>query len=152
MNRTNFIKWFNCQIQHCKEVNYTLSKISLLNQTVIKQRLTVFHQLFSWTLGMSDRQNDRFARPSDSLKSSEYHVYQLQKIFPKLINAQIRQCKKFHRPFSKISLYYQTLIDQRLKVFHQLFSSTLKLFHRRNDRFAKSFDSLKSSVSTICIS
>ena len=47
-----------------------------------------------------------------------------QKIFQKLINVQIRQFKKFHCPSSKISLHYQSMIDQRLTLFHQLFSWT----------------------------
>ena len=56
--------------------NFTpaFNKISLAFQTGLEleaRRLLLTVQLdFSWTLKMSDRQNDRFARPSDSLKSS----------------------------------------------------------------------------------
>ena len=48
-------------------------EISLLLQTVLESEansLSPTVQLdFSWTLEMSDRQNDLFARPSDTLKS-----------------------------------------------------------------------------------
>ena len=40
------------------------------------------------------------------------------------MNVQIRHCKTFHCPLGKNSLYYQTVIDQRLTVFHLLFSCT----------------------------
>ena len=49
-------------------------KISLLLLTVLESEARSFFptvQLeFSWTFEMSDRQNDRFARPSDTLESS----------------------------------------------------------------------------------
>ena len=55
----------------------------------------------------------------------EYHFHELrtpsQKIFCKSINFKIKYCKKFP---CKIRLYYQTVIDQRLIAFHQLFSWT----------------------------
>ena len=58
----------------------------------------------------------------------EYHVYQMRtlshKIFCKSINFKIKYCKTFHCPLRKISLHYQTVIDQRLTAFHQLFSWT----------------------------
>ena len=69
---------------------------------------------------MSDKQYDQ------SEQFLECHVYLLrtlsEKIFLKWINVQIRHCKKFHCPLSKISVYYQTVIDQRLTVFHKLFN------------------------------
>ena len=54
----------NLQIRHCKKFYCCLSKINLYYQTLIGQRLTIFHQLLSWTSEV-----DQFARPSDSLSS-----------------------------------------------------------------------------------
>ena len=60
--------------QPLKKINCAFDKISLLLQTVLESEARRFLptvQLdFSLTLEMPDRQNDRFARPSDSLKSS----------------------------------------------------------------------------------
>ena len=44
--------------------------------------------------------------------------------FSKWINIQIKHCKTFHCRLSKISLHYQTVIDQRITLFNQLFSCT----------------------------
>ena len=53
---------------HCKKVNCTLSRISLHYQTVIDQKLTTFHQLFSWTLvGLSKC-------PIDKIIGSQGHL------------------------------------------------------------------------------
>ena len=46
------------------------------------------------------------------------------KFFAKLINVEIRQWKNAHCHLDQISLRYHTVIDQRLTVFHQLFSWT----------------------------
>ena len=76
-------KWINFEITHSKHVHCPLTKISLhslaaswlesgsLSPTVQLHfsKLTL-HMDFTWTLEMSDRQNDRFARTSDSLSSS----------------------------------------------------------------------------------
>ena len=82
--------------------------------------------MFSWT---SDSRNVRSTKWSvrkgiwQSKQFLENHVHQLrtpsQKIFCKSINFKIKYCKKFH---CKISLYYQTVTDQRLTAFHQLFT------------------------------
>ena len=59
----------------------------------------------------------------------EYHVYYLRKS----LKFKIRHWKNFQSPLNKISLYYQTVIDQRLTVFNQLFNK----LDRRNVRSTK---------------
>ena len=44
-----FWKLLKFKMRHCKNFQCTLSKICLYHQTVIDQRPTIFHQLFSWT-------------------------------------------------------------------------------------------------------
>ena len=44
-----FSKWINTQIRHCKKSLCPLNKISLPYWSMIGQRLTVSHELFSWT-------------------------------------------------------------------------------------------------------
>ena len=65
--------------QPLKKIDNDFDKISLLFQTALESEATSFlptDQLdFSWTLKMSDRQNDRFARPSDSVKRSLSTLY-----------------------------------------------------------------------------
>ena len=60
--------------QPFKKISNDFDKINLLFQTVSGSEdtsLLPIDQLdFSWTLEMSDQQNDWFARPSDSVKSS----------------------------------------------------------------------------------
>ena len=60
--------------QPLKKINRAFDKISLFFQTVLESVARSFLptvQLdFSWTLGMSDRQNHRFGRPSECLSSS----------------------------------------------------------------------------------
>ena len=129
-----FWKSLKFKISHCKNFYCPLSKISLHYQNIISQRLTFFSptvQLdFRWTREMSGWQNDRFARPSESLSNSLNamctieELFPSQKLFRKLLKLKIRHCKNFQCPLSKISLHYQTGIDQRRTVFHQLFSWT----------------------------
>ena len=56
------------------------------------------------------------------------HVYYLRtpskKFCWKSLKFKIRHCKNIQCPLSKFSLRYQTVIDQGLTVFHQLFSWT----------------------------
>ena len=94
---------------------------------LLDQRLAAFYQLFSWILKLSDQQNDCKAI-WQSEQFSHYHVYKprtlSQKIFCNWINFWIKHSKIFHCSLSKISLHYQTVIDQRLTVLHPLFSWT----------------------------
>ena len=97
---------------------------------MIDQRITVLRQLFSWA-SLSKCQINKMIDSRGHLTVSGVPrvSYVLpknfsQKIFSKWINFQIGHWKKFHRPLSKINLHYQTLIDQKLTVFHQLFSWT----------------------------
>ena len=106
-----------------------LASIFLL---LLDQRLSVFHQLFSWTsVGPSKCSIDKM------IGSQGYLIVLTvpwlpcvlaenlsQKILSKRINVQIRHCKNFDCVLSKISLHYQIVIDQRLTVFHQQFSWT----------------------------
>ena len=83
---------------------------------------------FSCSLQMSDRQNDRFARPCDSLRSSLTSMCTSWELFHRIFLEMNKfwnyAFKKFQCHLSQISLRYQTVIDQRLTVFHQLFSWT----------------------------
>ena len=60
--------------QPSKKINPAFHKINLLFQTVLKSEggslLPTVQLDFSWALEMSNRQNDRLARPSDSLSNS----------------------------------------------------------------------------------
>ena len=115
-----------------KLIGCPLSKFSLHSLSASWQkssRLSPTVQLyFSWTIKMSDQQNHRFARPSESLSNSLNAFRKMrspsEKFFWKSLKFKIRHCKNFQCPLSKISLHYQTVIDQRLTVFHQLFSWT----------------------------
>ena len=78
---------------------------------------------------MSDRQNDRFARSSECLSSSltttctRLELFR-RKFFENEYIFKLGIQKNFHCPLSKISLHYQTVIDQRLGILHQMFSWT----------------------------
>ena len=65
--------WINFKIRHWKNFHCRLSKISLHYLTASPSEdnsLSPTVQLdFSWTLEISDRQHDRFARPSECLSS-----------------------------------------------------------------------------------
>ena len=124
--------WIGVQIRHSQKIDYPLSQISLHYRTVIDQRLslsTTIQLEFSWTLQMSDPQNDRFTKPSDSPSISlstmcpSWELFQ-RIFFQKWINFWIRHSKKFPGLFSNISLHYQTVIDQRLTVLQQLYCWT----------------------------
>ena len=63
----------NCKIRHFKKVNCTLIVLSEAN----KLSPTVQLDFISWTLDVSDQQNDHFLRPSHSLKSSQSYTIDL---------------------------------------------------------------------------
>ena len=118
---------FSLKNFHCR-----LSKIRLHYQTVTDQRLTVFHQLFSWTSVGPSRW------PINKMIGLQGHLAvwgvprvtcvlaknSFTEIFSKLINVEIRRCKKFRCPLCKINLHYETVIDQKLTVVRQFFSWT----------------------------
>ena len=125
-----FCKWINFKVRHSKKFHCPLSKIRLHYQTdwsEAKSYSPTVQLDFSWTLEMSDRQNDGFDGLSDSLRSSlttvctSWELYRRICFENKFSNYAF---KRFHCPLSKISLRYQTVIDQSLTVFHQLFSWT----------------------------
>ena len=129
-----------CKIRHCKKFQCPLSKISLRYQTVIDQRLTVFQQLFRWTsVGLSKCPIDKmiglqgnmtvwaYPQVQHYIIQSLFQTYlgtRSQKCFWKSLKFNIRRCKNFHCSLINISLHYQTVIDQKLTVSHQLFSWT----------------------------
>ena len=69
--------------------------------------------MFSWTLVGSSKW------PCVLLENSDTEN------FCKSIKFEIKYYEKFHCRFCKISLHYQTVIDKRLTIFHQLFRWTL---------------------------
>ena len=76
---TFFYKWINFEIRHWKNVHCPLTCINLHSLTASASEASnlsptvQFH--FSWTLEMSDQQNDRFTRSSECLSSfSVQHV------------------------------------------------------------------------------
>ena len=78
---------------------------------------------------MSDQQNDRFARSFDSLRSSFTTMCISWELFYRnfFTNEWIFELgiqKNFYCSLTKISLYYQTVNDQRVTVRQQLFSWT----------------------------
>ena len=127
-----FCKSENFKIKYCKIFHCRLHIISLHYQTVVDERLTVFHQLFSWTsVGPSKYLIDKMIGPQSQLRvwaipwmPCVLSENSPQKFFWKSWKFKIRHCKNFNCLLKKISLHYQTVIDQRLTVFHQLFSWT----------------------------
>ena len=73
--KANFFEMTQIPNQPVKIINRAFDKISLLFQTVLEseaRNLSPTVQLdFSWTLQITDQQNARFARASDSLRSSQ---------------------------------------------------------------------------------
>ena len=71
--------------QPLKKVNSAFDKTGLLLQTALeseaKSLLPTFQFDYSWTVEMSDRQNDWFAKPSDSLDRSLSTLCTSQKLF-----------------------------------------------------------------------
>ena len=149
-NRKMFSKWINFQITHCKKFHCPLSKISFHYQTMIDQRLD-----FICTLQLSDRQNDWFARPSDSLTDSLSTMCastRSLKFFTKQINFEIMDCKTVHCPLSKISLLSLTAswseVSSLSPTIHLDFSWTLEMSDQLRDRFARPSECQSSSLST----
>ena len=74
---------------------------------------------------MSDRQNDRFARPSESLSSSPgatwHHTEALSKlILSKWMNFQTSHLKKLEMISIKLTCFFKLFQDQRIQAFYQL--------------------------------
>ena len=99
------------------------------------QRLTVFKQLFSWTsIGSSKCSIDKTVGLQGHLtvwavpwlpcalaqNSFTEKFFQMKNLYI----FSNKSFKKSHCAFSTISLHYQMVIDQKLTVFHQLFSWT----------------------------
>ena len=85
---------------------------------------------FSWTLKLSDQQNDRFARPFGSLSSSPCATWQLPEalskpILSKWMNFYTNHTqKKLVMILMKIACFFKLFRNQRLESFCQLFSWT----------------------------
>ena len=118
--------------QPLKEFDNKFGRISLLFQNIFqsyaRSLLPTVQLDFSWTLKLLDQQNDWFARRVQHYIIQRFFQNYLripsQKFFWKSLKFKIRHCKNFQCPLSKMSLHYQTVIDQRLTVFHQRFSWT----------------------------
>ena len=121
-------------------------------------RLTTFRQLFSWTSDgtskMSNRKNDWFARPFDSVSSYLSATCHQQKTFSKkrflkATNSQKRHYKKLQRAF-----IFKLLVDERPENFYKTvqldFSWTLKMFNQKYNQFVRPSDSLDTFLSTTC--
>ena len=84
-----FSKWIIFEIMHCKTFHCPLSKFSLHSLTASlpeASRLSPTVQLdISWTLEMSNRQNNWFTRPSESLSSSPGATWHHAEALSKLI-------------------------------------------------------------------
>ena len=118
--------------QPLKKFNNNFDKIKLLFQTVFEWKtrslLPTVQLDFSWTLKMSVdkmirlqahlRVRANFWMPCVLSENSS------QNLFWTSLKFKMRHCKNFQCALSKISLHYQNVIDQRLTVFHQLFSWT----------------------------
>ena len=122
------ILWVQC-VTMCSKLIHWNFFANLHYQAVIDQRLTVFHQLFSWTsVGLSECPIDKVVGSQSYLIDwtipwvpSVLAENSFTSIFCIWINFEIRHCKKLHWRLRKISRHYRTVIDQRLKVFLQLF-------------------------------
>ena len=120
-----FCNWRNVQIRHCKKVPCPLSKISLHYQSAIDQRLTVIHQMFSWTSAGPSK------FPIHKMSGSQGHltVWRVPKV-PSVLDKNsftknfFKMNKVSNQALQKISLYlhYQTVIGQRITILNQLFS------------------------------
>ena len=118
--------------QPLKKFNNNFDKIKLLFQTVFEWKtrslLPTVQLDFSWTLKMSVdkmirlqahlRVRANFWMPCVLFENSSQNLFWMSLKF------KMRHCKYFQCALSKISLHYQNVIDQRLTVFHQLFSWT----------------------------
>ena len=122
---------------------------------MINQRLTVFHQLFSWTSSGSPKSpfDKMIVRKAiwQSEEFPDYPMYRLRapslKIFSKGIIFQITFFKKVHCPLSKFSLHSLTAF---WAAFHQLISQTLKMSNQQKDWFARPSESQSNSFNTMC--
>ena len=70
-----FLKGINFEVRHCKKFHYPLCKFTLHSLTASWSEINSLSptaQLdFSWTFEMSDQKDNRFAKPSDNLWSSQ---------------------------------------------------------------------------------
>ena len=127
-----FWKSLKFQTRHSKNLQCPLNKISLHYQNVIDDSLTVFNQLFSCTsVGPSKCQIDKMINSQGHLRVSPVFWMPCvlsenssQNLFWMSLKFKIRHCKNFQCPLSKIILHHKNIIDQKLTVFHQLFSQT----------------------------
>ena len=125
--------------QPLKKISNDFDRISLFFQTVSKSEakslLPTVQLDFSWTLEMSDWQNHRFARPSESLSISPtatlHHPETLWKVtLSKWINFQ---SINFLLPTAQLD-----------------FSWTLQMSDRENDWFTRPSESLSNFLNAMC--
>ena len=88
-------------------------KLACIVKLLIEYRLAVFHQLFSWTLEMSYRQNDWLARPSDSLSSFLSTTCTSQELFYRKWSYSVAlEVRSFREPDRLISRLRSKFYDQ----------------------------------------
>ena len=159
-----FCKWINNWSRHSNSFYCSLIKISLHYQTVIDQRLTVCHQLFSWTsFGPSECPINKLIGsegyqtvwripwvPSVQAKDS------ITEFFSKWTIFEIRHCKKVHFRLCKFSVHFLTTSLSESSSFSRTaqldFSWFLEMSDQQNDPFASPSDSLSSYITAMCIS
>ena len=143
-----------------KLIHCPLSKFSLHSLTAswpkASRILSTIQLDFSWTLEMSDRQNDRFARPSEGLSkfssATLHHPEALSKlILSKWMNFPKQPLKNINNDFDKISLLFQTVFESEARnVFPTVqfdFSWTFEMSDWQNDWFARPSKRLSISLS-----
>ena len=159
-----FCKLINFWSRHLKIFHFRLSIISLHYQTVIDQRLTVFHQLLSWTsVELSKCVNNKMIGSQGDV--TVWGVAGVQHdIIPRLLRSSFFQnewifkltIKKINPAFDKFkfTLLFQTVLESEarssLPTCQLSFSWTLEMFNRQNNSFTRPSDSLRNSFNTIC--
>ena len=109
---------------------------------------------FSWSLKISDQQNDWFARPSEYMGSSQsaawHHLAVVSnQFFPNDSFSKIT-IKNINNDFDKIRIR-ESETRSPLPTVELEFSWTLEMSDRQSDLFARLFESLKICVSPLYI-
>ena len=145
--KANSFKMDELPNQPLKKFNNNFDKISLLFQTVfesgVRSLLPTVHLDFSWTLEMSDRQNDQLARPFQSLSSSPVTTWHHLKTLSRLIHCTL---SKFilHSLTASASWPKASRLSPTVQLY---FSWTLEMSNQQNDSFARSSEGLSISSS-----
>ena len=133
-----------------KLIYCSLSKFSLHYLTASRPKIQLD---FSWSLEMSEQQNDWFARPCESLSISPSAALHHQKALSKLIlsksmNIQSNHQKNLIITLIKLACFFKLFSNQRLEAFCQLVSWTFGMSDWQNDQFPIQIEGLSISPST----